>query len=364
MSYFNNAKSSYLDRFPPELMVLVMKNLPDLVSLLNLTRVSLVLEQILLCNFVFILRPILSSVTNQEIEILYLAIVIARGQERYNFEELRLPLNSYIDDWSSPESRIKIPVTIDTLRRMVTLNDDVEFFMGRFAWSCFTRQPDSCLEDSWPPSPAELHRIRRAFLRFELYCAVFGHSEATSKSCFYIKDDVSEQRRLLACFRPWEVEEIACIYKFLENRLGLAQGPALKRSMIRCQLSFGLARIRQLEENHMCERLERFHFDGFFRQVHQVLPYSSCGLPLGGEEYHPIKAFREPAQPFADCPGTHEPNAGWEQTQIELQRFHPHVVDLPKKRGWGYCIWDEGRIREWGLLRCPYCFGFVEPHTE
>jgi hypothetical protein len=69
-----------------------------------------------------------------------------------------------------------------------------------------------------PLSRTEETRLLRALYRFELCCNLFGlgrHGTIGQKSDFKSKDIL---KMFICIFEPWEVEEIACMYTFSEEK--------------------------------------------------------------------------------------------------------------------------------------------------
>ncbi|MCJ1249618.1 hypothetical protein MMC30_006844 [Trapelia coarctata] len=92
------------------------------------------------------------------------------------------------------------------------LQKHVQFFADDFASSALaTASPNQA-------SPMEMHRIQRAFYRFELYCNLFRSRKGFREERF----SAQEQRdHFFAKFCPWEIEQLACIHDYLFERLCL-----------------------------------------------------------------------------------------------------------------------------------------------
>ena len=75
----------------------------------------------------------------------------------------------------------------------------------------------------------EEYRIKRAFWRFGLYCALFhrpgtdeASNSASSQSQSYLLD---QQCRYIGKFNVWEVEELITVYDYLLTRLESSYDP-------------------------------------------------------------------------------------------------------------------------------------------
>lgn len=62
------------------------------------------------------------------------------------------------------------------------------------------------------PSASELHRMKRTFFRFELYCNLFRKYTTVSEKRF---TPIEQMELFLKQFPPWEVEQLVCVRDYL-----------------------------------------------------------------------------------------------------------------------------------------------------
>lgn len=73
---------------------------------------------------------------------------------------------------------------------------------------------------SYPPSHAEMNRIERSFLRFELYCNLFAMQSPSQESAERFSQE--EQRDIyFKHYVSWENEQLACVHDYLFRRLSI-----------------------------------------------------------------------------------------------------------------------------------------------
>jgi len=77
------------------------------------------------------------------------------------------------------------------------------------------KEKEKLLETCLPRSMWDLHRIRRALLRFQLYCELFRQPGDSSDNDDDWEERISEQEYFWLRYEWWEVEEVKCIYELL-----------------------------------------------------------------------------------------------------------------------------------------------------
>ena len=271
---------------------------------------------------------------------------------------------------------------------LARLQKIIEALSTDFCAKALLAHPQSVRSRSSEPEPSstELKRIYRAFCRFEIYCRVFGWTKSNSgrRNRINVADHYP---CFLAKFKPWEVEEVTTVYRFIQDFYNTAfddLGRAYKSGRpvhveMRCigcrrgiglpdvftrggeyvfiykqgHVSYGLeflykvsttassqARCQLLEEN-----LSTFYpsFDeavtGFGRISELELRRSEGAASADVDE-----------APFSD--GEEGPKAGWAWAQHDESR-HRHYNDKCRegKGGWAYMIWDRERLQRWGVLQ-------------
>ncbi|MCJ1459228.1 hypothetical protein MMC28_009605 [Mycoblastus sanguinarius] len=213
-----------------------------------------------------------------------------------------------------------------------------------------------------PPSPTELHRIRRAFWNLLVYSELFH--EPNPKYPLGRKPDGRQDDSgpcaFLNTMTGWELEEIDCIYYHLREQYGLWVDPkSLSYSpqlASRLLMTFGPFRNAWDYDETRRGGEDTRHISyqcGFNRE------WSCC--------------FAQQGQFRTNWPGANEannPNAGWkflDQNQEALHVFQGNFRMSPVScfHDWGYCIWDRSRLEAWRLVdREPAKFLADKAKTE
>lgn len=95
------------------------------------------------------------------------------------------------------------------------LHGHVEFFVADFVATKLSNETQT------KPSESEVHRIRRTFYLFELYCTLFR--ARPSKKNRFSKDDLRDL--FFKKFAPWENEQLSCIHDYLFEQLSVGTYP-------------------------------------------------------------------------------------------------------------------------------------------
>ena len=204
--------------------------------------------------------------------------------------------------------------------------------------------------DPAPPSPTELHRIRRALWRLVVYSELFHGRRPRYNNTQRSRSDNDPPNALhafLSILTVWELEEMECVYYHLRAQVKLwkdPQGssylPDLARRLVD---TFG-----PMYNTFDCYDPERkppwiditrhiTHFIGFHRE-----------LVMGSRRAAAKTAWAE--IPEANCP-----NAGWLYLQDHEDELNVRYNNLRMQPvrcflNWGYCIWDRSRLEDWCLV--------------
>ena len=193
----------------------------------------------------------------------------------------------------------------------------------------------------FPPSPNELHRLHRAFWRYEIYSKFFGPRK---HGCFvpssYSKyGEVEIVDSFFRLFPIHEVEELACLYKWTQDyhfhhpttcecrgNVLVVLGP----QKLYEEISAGSGTGRQIDIAEYCNYgpspMLRDALDAYERAV-------SRGTWLWRDMYD-----------FDKSSGERAPTAGWlwaSSRGIQNTNF--------RLRRWGYVFWDRERLDFWGI---------------
>ena len=199
---------SRLELLPPELIQHILGLPPVATSLLS---------SILTCSplykaFIKVEVPVTSKVVRNVINKEVLPEAVATWKSSRLAPWTKESLQNFADD--QLRSR-QAPQSLWTLSEALPLADFhryVEYFTLDFASQTLARLGDSSTSNtvlSNSPSSSELHRIQRAFYRFEIYCNLFRSRKPRPF-------DMDEQPSIFfSKFSPWENEQIGCVHDYL-----------------------------------------------------------------------------------------------------------------------------------------------------
>lgn len=194
-----------------------------------------------------------------------------------------------------------------------------------------------------PPSTTELHRIQRALWRLLVYSDFFHEP---NPRCPISKREEGRSA-FLGILTISELEEIECIYYHIREQTQLWADPASwcysPELAERVLKAFGPNRnafdySTPLEERRSPEIKSHITYTiGFYRE---------------------LMSFRTEKNARTNWPDTKEanlPNAGWNFLQgnskaLKVQSSNLRIKPVSCYLDWGYCIWDESRLKGWGLL--------------
>lgn len=87
------------------------------------------------------------------------------------------------------------------------------------SWALANLANETDLQSHEPLSKTEETRVVRALYRFQLCCNLFGvDRHKTSRQLWVNFQSVDILKIFICIFEPWQVEEIACIYRFAEEK--------------------------------------------------------------------------------------------------------------------------------------------------
>lgn len=116
--------------------------------------------------------------------------------------------------------RQKVIITTD-IRRPWTLTggiyvdkiyQHVQYFAADFASSAVSEVFQLTINAPPPPSASEMHRMKRTFFLFELYCNLFRNYKTPNETRF---SPEGQRELFLKQFPPWEVEQLVCVRDYL-----------------------------------------------------------------------------------------------------------------------------------------------------
>lgn len=233
--------SRSLDGLPPELLTLILVQIPSARDLHSLIRASAQCYRI----FVLSKKRVLSSlvhhvflpdVLREAYHVVKASCFDARGGQ---MEQVVQFMETFDDDlpWDTPEALIPLSMSIQILQ----LHRSLDYFVQDFARRSIPALQNCALaldlEPSQDPqtspdlegkrvilSSVEEGRLSRAFCRFELYGHLFFTEAEDQKGDIHTNTvshlTAEEQANIFfSRLAPWRIEEIACVRDYLVGRL-------------------------------------------------------------------------------------------------------------------------------------------------
>lgn len=278
------------------------------------------------------------------------AILLAEEEPPKNLPDLKVFMANLLASSERGVLPTTLPHTLQTLRRLASLAETIEFFLHFCVNLYLTHFP---LEKRMPLSQGECLRIRRALLRFQLYTQLFHQPEATDE---IISDRDWEQRprfeqHFWKRFTSVEAEECKCVYVVLLHALwymrpfspsshqnpniGANNGRSKQRGLSLLGSVFSGAPLSSLTSSY-AERFVEYAFTG----LDKVDPHDA-------NFFLPYHDFQNPEPPHS----LYQPSEAHRETNFGVKMFRCPMKYHPVKREddrtpWrliGYCFWDEER---------------------
>ena len=337
-----------LEDLPSEIKVMILCQIPQLSSISSIVRASPTFYQSYCRAREEILHTLaVRALQENDIGLLDpwtaihappLGYQVVPGDVNHGDEFLERYAQGRIDD-----SRRRLAPT-DSLA-ILSLHRKLKILIAKYCEDKISTNPltASSANSALPPSQCELHRLHRAFWRYEIYSKFFGprkHECGTPPAACSTYGEVEIADSFFHLFPIHEVEELACLHKWTRdyyfrnpdmcechgNRL-VALGP---RKLYEVMITAGSETERQ---SHVAEYSDygpiatmRDALDAYERAV-------NFGTWLWGDMYD-----------LDESSGERAPTAGWlwassrgiQNTDFRLRR-------------WGYVFWDRERLDCWGI---------------
>jgi hypothetical protein len=216
-----------LEQLPPELIQVVLSELPDIASLES----AVLTGPHLYYAFMDAEAQITKKVFLQQIpaELLHdtLAAEVSSREETWRREKADDFLSQYFARDQQP-FRSSLQWKLSQVLSLARLYNIINFFTTDLVSPILTQNPlsgDKEVTSSWQPlSQSERNRIQCNFYRFQIYCNLFRDKK---NGPFHSDDD--QRDNYFAHFAPWENEQLACINDYLLRIItpGLRLSPKL-----------------------------------------------------------------------------------------------------------------------------------------
>lgn len=371
---------------PIELKSMAMHDAPDISSLFNLITADPSVTSELRYSFSTILPSVLARSMPKELQLLVGTLLTIREAGKVSNSEVEVLLQpSLIFDKKKQRIRLRTNIKhpVAALRTILQIQKAVDHFTLVFA-RALCQPPTTCPQTQQLENPVlsatESHRIRRSLWRFQICCELSSSwmpSGELDLAQSGADDRIPRLMMYLKQFNPWEVEELNCIYDFLENmlqrdprdprldylgntvnpyalpapRFGAAApgqaAPGVKAKILSQGLPFLRTYLRQTHPRTRVSREQTLYF-----------PSDEFVLPAlyelkNGHRFSQISeiVISSNTCPWTDNHGAHLANAGWNYFSAE----HPQdISSFAYLRQFGFCIWDSNRLVSWDVLNRRY----------
>ena len=198
-----------------------------------------------------------------------------------------------------------------------------------------------------PPSPTELHRVRRAFWRLLLYSDLFHEPNPKYPIDRREKTPVSNfTRAFLRVVTIWELEEIECVYYHLRIQIKLwadPQSPCYS-PILASRLLTTFGPIRNVFDFHTPKDRTSPEAKSHITAMVGCYREMMCSFDHHGKKVE-----------WPDTQDANKPNAGWLYLEgnyqaLKVPEGNSRRLPVSCFLDWGYCIWDRSRLESWWLV--------------
>lgn len=383
-------KKTSWNNLPTELKVLVLQNAPDIPTLLNLVTMDPSVESELHFSFRTILPSVLANSMPQELRDLVCALLTIREAGKFPNSQAEALLNRSLEFEEKDQLwrlQMKIGHPVAALKRIIQTQKAVGFFTMTYA-RCVCQCPPSISCQARPQrgdpilSAIETHRIQRGLWRFQICCELSNSwmpSGEVDLARTGSDDRIPRLMTFLKHFNPWELEELNCVYDHLEtmllrdlrdprldclgNRVDpfalpavhfriSAPGPAVssgvKAKILSQGLTFLLTYLRQTTSRARLEKEQSLFFlsDEFVIPALRELKNAEQRFPKFCEF-----VISSNTGPWTENQGANMANIGW---RFFSAAGSDQLCSFAYLRQFGFCMWDEQRLRSWAVLDHRY----------
>ena len=192
-----------------------------------------------------------------------------------------------------------------------------------------------------PPSQSELHRLHRAFWRYEIYSKFFGprRHEHCDPPAYSTYDEVEIADNFFRLFPIHEVEELACLHKWVQeynfHDLALRPWHGIQLVTLGPQKLYEVITARSQAERENC-----------IPNYSNIRPITTMRDALDAYEREVIWGtwlWRD-MYDYDESSSERAPTTGW----LWASSRGIQNTDLRLRR-WGYVFWDRERLDDWGI---------------
>ena len=360
-----------LDGLPVEIKLVILKELPDLATLRDLTHAVPAYHHV----YADAKREILNTIANRDFVrsgIDFLDPLTAIDAAQFEGVEVddNLLVAKFFSTWRNAlpnvnhDPRLSIPLSLAVFH----LQRDFEPLIQYFIEQTYSKNPklDIPLVHQ-PPSRSELRRIIRAFSRLEIYGKVFGRAMTKISGSHGYHDlrypNIRERAIMFLLPLPkHEVEELQCAYRFAEHQW------AMLLESLKSVLAEEHYQMGDWGDSHeecleyftakmpaICHGLPslgpRFLSDALRADEVTLLALVRPHLTSHNDGLAQLlwMVWHTPRRgPILEEAG-HEPSVGWLWTRRSEKDFEfPHG---PLLHDIGYAMWDQERLEAWNITQ-------------
>lgn len=234
---YDASRTSGMDKLPIELASIILSYVPNARTLRALVLASPNFYH----TFISIQRKILKDVLLNEFD----ESLLIEALITHRFAMISLSVEDHdniIKQISSSEMSLPENWSLSSSLMLSHTLEDVEFFTKEFA-GVLTRYTitDGICDSPVTLTKTEIHRIRRAFFRFEMFCnsfrrnlfhPMFPQQPHDSPSTLWCDKGIF--RAFLKQTPIWETEQLATVYEYLLDRLSQCESDAQSRRSSTC----------------------------------------------------------------------------------------------------------------------------------
>ena len=358
---------------PIEISMMVLQSTTDISSFMNLLLADSSLEAVFRSTSKAIFRSLLRNTVPLELQKLIYVLFVLHDSEQVEMDDVKLILHSNLDECKHGVlSKMKVKDPMSALQHIADIQAAADYFTGTFIRCVCQPPPDVQRQQTFSNSKVsvkERYRIQRALWRFQFYF--------NNRTTFHYTGALLD---FLQPYNYWETEELRCVYRHIVemlyrdsrdphiNSLGMPYHPFDSQYWItplfssipgvqswsrHVQLYRGLPYLHtRLKESPISERPYPTPHLGIQEpssrvqyQDYKVIYYhiTAPSVPL---------VISSAACPWADNYGANVANLGHRyaiDTNDDSRTFRG-MKHLDLLVAFGYCIWDEERLRDWGIL--------------
>ena len=354
----NISSPDLLWKVPNEVLENILLEMPDLVTLHKFLTAYPQSRDLYQRCYKKVLKAVLHRLESLQIQKIVCTVISIRNRPDFNdIKDFEIYLDSHLESEDSTLVIDDVTDSLVALRDIALITQDIEYFQKSFI-DRRLRQPCKTSNSSKkeaPPSQTELHRINRGFWRLQLVCEIFRAQSRDLDDDYYL-DVVAGG--FVESLTHWELEEMECTYYHVREQYSLLRSDTPANSVldpgvpISCQPPIIQRLLINMGHSRDSPSPSQLGVD-------DLMPWQY------GELYSAFIAAREVAWSrhiqtlWPDNQEANYPNEGWScyfrfcrtiASSFEPSRDFPRCGPIVCFHNWGYCIWDEERLRKWGVL--------------